>query len=111
MPAYHDATSNAQLFAKEYIAGPRSYTLETTVIPDEETTFFDQLLTAVSNLTCIILYTRGSDDTLTITNSDCVLVTAPHDVPEELEISVSLSLVPKTVSIAVVNSSHLPSDL
>jgi hypothetical protein len=111
MPAYHDATSNAQLFAKEYIAGPRSYTLETTVIPDEETTFFDQLLTAVSNLTCIILYTRGSNDTLTITNSDCVLVTAPHDVPEELEISVSLSLVPKTVSIAVVNSSHLPSDL
>ena len=104
LPAYHNSAAGAQLFPLEYIAGPRGYTLDTTVIPNEETRFFDQLLTAASNLTCTILYTRATGDTFTITNSNCILVSAPHDIPEELDISVPLSFIPQTVTFTVVTS-------
>lgn len=101
MPAYH--TDDETVFGYEYIPGPRSYTLETTVIPDD-TTFFDQLKTAASNLTCTIKYVRGANDDVTITNSNCVLKEAPHDMPEELEAPVSLVLEPRTAQVVLTDS-------
>lgn len=103
MAFYHDST--AGLFAKEYIPGKVTYELETTAIPFD-TTLFDQLKTAASNLTCTILYTRGTSDTFQIQGTNCVLRTAPHPFPEDLEVPVRMSITPRNTTITHVSSNY-----
>jgi len=99
----YDDSANVKQFPKEYIPGGVAYELRTTVVPIDST-FFDTLKNAASNLACTILFTRGASDTLSIQFTNCVVKRADHPVPEEGPVNVSLEIIPRNLTVVLVNS-------
>jgi hypothetical protein len=101
---YH---GTAAPFPFEYIHGAATYTLETTVIPTD-TTFFDVLKNAGGQsqgaLSCTILYTRGTNDTMQLAFTNCWLKKAPHSIPEEAEVPVKLTIEPRNLVATVTQT-------
>lgn len=100
--AYYYETTNAP-FPTEYIPLKTTYELTTTVIPTD-TTFFDTLKTAGTNLSATINLTRGTNDSVEIQNTNCVLKSAPHNIPDEGEVAVQLELIPRNCTVVIVNA-------
>lgn len=94
---YHNATQGQ--YAYEYITGAAEYTLDTTIIPSD-TTVFDALKTS-GPVAATILYTRGTNDTIQFSFTNCEIKQAPHSVPEEAEVQTKLSLVPRNLTVTV----------
>ena len=98
----HDAAIG--LFPKEYIPHRVPYELETTVVP-VDSTYFDQLKVGATNLAATLKYVRvaAPEDSLSVQFTNCVLKSAPYPVPEEGESRVKMTLVPRNLTVVVLN--------
>jgi len=98
-------TTNGK-FAYEYIPGNVVCKLRANVTIDSDD-IWDVLLLGGrhgSEHNANIVFTRGDNDTLTITANDLYLENAPHDKPEEGEINVEMLFDVGDPSISVVDS-------
>lgn len=102
---YHNSTTGQ--FPFEFIPGAATYTLDSTVMT-QDTTFFDALKNAGAQaqgaMTCSITYTRGTNDTLVLSYTNCELKSAPHSVPEEAEVPIKLEFVPRNLTVTVTQT-------
>lgn len=77
--------------------------LVTTAVP-YDSQLWDQLL-AQSAITCQIDFTRtAASDTAQIKCENCKIKSAPHNQPEEGELEVEMTIIPKTTTLTFVDS-------
>ena len=87
----------------DIIEATRTHTISLSVVIDNAI-YWDHLL-AGGTFNGSAIFTRGVGDSIEMTFIDCVLKTAPHNIPDDrAEISVTLDILPRKVSITVIDS-------
>ncbi|MEE9196959.1 MAG: hypothetical protein V3U45_02335, partial [bacterium] len=90
-------------FAAEYIPDQHVIEHEMTVI-NRDDNIWDQLLLRAGGLAATILYTRGTDDTLSINMTGGVLEEAPDDLPASAEVTTPMRFVPAEAQLVFVDA-------
>lgn len=90
-------------FPAEFVPGRAVFEHEITAIV-RDNTLWTNILAVATGLSCTILYTRGSNDTLSINMTGGVLTEAPHDAPDEGKITVPMKWLPGEVQLVFVDS-------
>ncbi len=90
-------------FAAEYIPDQHTIEHEMTVI-NRDDAIWDQLLLRAGGLAATILYTRGTDDTLSINMTGGVLEEATDDLPASAEVTTPMRFVPAEAQLVFVDS-------
>ncbi len=99
----HWSRSSLAEFAAEYVPDQHLVEHEMTVI-NRDDAIWDQLLLRASGLAATVLYTRGTDDTLSINMTGGVLQEAPDDLPASAEVTTPMRLVPAEAQLVFVDS-------
>jgi hypothetical protein len=90
-------------FPAEYVPG--RFVMEHTItVIARDNTLSTQLINRATGLSATIVYTRGANDTLTISMTGGVILEAPHDAPDEGKIQVPLKWLPGEVQLAFVDA-------
>lgn len=83
--------------------GERTYELTGEITP-EDTTLWELMNNATTELDATLLITRGSNDTVTLTLDDCSVEEAPVPLPDENVVRQTFTLRVRSVSVSEVTS-------
>ena len=106
-------TGDSGKYALEFIRGNRQHSLETTFTVNDRAV--RDLLNSLTpsdtgtsgsqgTFTCSLVFTRGTNDTLTLTARNCWIQKAPHSIPESEDVPITMSILPETVQATIVDS-------
>ena len=100
-PKRYMQSTNGQ-YVYELIVGKRTHELQMTVVIDDFTVY--DLILDGSTFDAYVTFTRGANDTLRIDWTECKILNAPHDVPEEGEVVVEARMRARRTKFTFVDS-------
>jgi hypothetical protein len=89
-------------YVYEIREGHRTHELTFNIVIDDAT-WWDRLLDGTT-FDAYVVFTRGASDTFRIDWTTCKVGTAPHNIPDEGEVNVGVSVVPRRTKYTFVDS-------